>query len=390
MELDSVRVLDLTRLLPGPYATQLLADMGAEVVKIEDTDAGDYARLVPPYTDAGVGSVFDAVNRGKRSVALDLKSEEGQDALLSLVEDADVLIESFRPGVVDRLGIDYETVSERNEEIVYCSLTGYGQAGPLSEKVGHDLNYVGRAGLLSLTREDADSPPVIPGYPIADMAGGLFAAFGTVSALLDRELGDGTGEYIDVAMTDVVLSFAQPVAYDALNDDGLTPGETELTGALPWYSVYETADGEHVTFAALEPQFYEAFCEAVGREDLTGMHNTTDAAEREALREELTEIFRSRTREEWTEELAGVEASVEPVYSPSEAVDQEQVAAREMVWDESRPRIGFPALGSDPPQDSGRPLPAQGEHTAEVLAAHGYDEAEIERLADDGVILTGD
>jgi len=390
MRLDSVRVLDLTRLLPGPYATQLLADMGADVVKVEDTEAGDYARLVPPYTDAGVGAVFDAVNRGKRSVALDLKSELGQDALLRLVEEADVLVESFRPGVVDRLGVDYETVSEHNDEIVYCSLTGYGQAGPLSEKVGHDLNYVGRAGLLDLTREDADSPPVIPGYPIADMAGGLFAAFASISALLSRELGDGGGEYIDVSMTDVVLSFAQPVAHEALTDGELESGNTELTGGLPWYSVYETADGEYVTFAALEPQFYEAFCEAVGREDLADSHNTTDEAERAALREELTEIFGSRTREEWTETLADVEASVEPVYSPSEAVDQEQVAARDLIWDESTPRIGFPAMGSDAPRDQGRPLPGQGEHTDEVLQAHGYDEEGLAQLAEEGVILRGD
>lgn len=390
MQLDSVQVLDLTRLLPGPYATQLLADMGADVIKVEDTQSGDYARLVPPYTEAGVGAVFDAVNRGKRSVALDLKSDEGQEALLQLVEDADILIESFRPGVVDRLGVDYETVSEHNEEIIYCSLTGYGQGGPLSDRVGHDLNYVGRAGLLSLTREDADSPPVIPGYPVADMAGGLFAAFSSISALLSRELGDGTGEYIDVAMTDVVLSFSQPVAHEALSDEALTPGETELTGALPWYSVYETADGQHVTFAALEPQFYEAFCDAVDREDLAGKHNTMDPAEREALREELAEIFQSRTREEWTEELAGVEASVEPVYTPSEAVDQEQVEARDLIWDESRPRIGFPALGSDPPQDQGRPLPNQGEHTDEVLRAHGYADTDLEQLEENGVILRGD
>jgi len=390
MELDSIRVLDLTRLLPGPYATQLLADMGADVVKVEDTDSGDYARIVPPYTDAGVGAVFDAVNRGKRSVALDLKAAEGQEALLELVEDADILIESFRPGVVDRLGVDYETVRERNEGIVYCSLTGYGQSGPLSEKVGHDLNYVGRAGLLDLTRENEDARPQIPGYPIGDMAGGLFAAFASISGVLSRELGDGTGEYVDVAMTDVVMSFAQSVAHDALGDGDLPPGNTELTGGLPWYSVYETADGNYVTFAALEPQFYEAFCDAVDREDLADKHNTMDDAEREALREELTEIFRSRTRAEWAETLADVEASVEPVYSPSEAVDQEQVAARDLIWDDSWPRIGFPALGSDAPQDRGGGLPDQGEHTDEVLRAHGYEESELSRLAEEGVILRGE
>ena len=389
MRLDGVRVVDLTTLLPGPYGTQLLADLGADVVKVERVDAGDDARYTPPLTDEGHGAQFDAVNRGKRSVALDLKDERGREALYELVSTADAFVEQFRPGVVDRLGVDYDTLREHNPGLVYCSLSGYGQEGPLSERVGHDLNYVGRAGLLDLTREDADSPPVIPGYPIADMAGGLFAAFASVSALLSRELGDEGGEYIDVSMTDVVLSFAQPVAHEALTDGELESGNTELTGGLPWYSVYETADGEYVTFAALEPQFYEAFCDAVDREDLADSHNTTDEAERAALREELTEIFGSRTREEWTDTLADVEASVEPVYSPSEAVDQEQVAARDLIWDESTPRIGFPAMGSDAPTDSGQPLPGQGEHTDEVLQAHGYDEEQLAELAEEGVILRG-
>lgn len=390
MQLDGVRVLDLTRLLPGPYATQLLADAGAEVVKIEDTGSGDYARLMPPYTDAGTGAVFDAVNRGKKGVALDLKSDGGREAFLRLAAEADVVIESFRPGVVDRLGVGYETVRERNDDVVYCSITGYGQNGPLADSVGHDLNYVGRAGMLDLTREDEESKPQVPGYTVADLAGGLFAAFSVVSALLTRELGNGSGEYIDVSMTDVVLSFSQAVVQPVFEGENPRPGESELSGGLPWYDVYETADGEYVTFAALEPQFYRAFCEAVDRPDLIDAHSTTDRAEREALRAELAEIFGSRTRAEWTEALSGVEASVEPVYTLAEALEDDQIAARDLIWEAERPRIGFPAQGSDAPADRGRPAPDQGEHTRAVLREVGYDAAEIESLAADGAVLTSE
>ncbi|MXR52289.1 CoA transferase [Halovenus sp. WSH3] len=386
MQLDSVRVLDLSRLLPGPYATQLLADAGAEVIKIEDTGSGDYARAMPPYTDSGVGAVFDAVNRGKKGVALDLKSEEGQEALYRLAEDADVLLESFRPEVVDRLGVDYDRLSEINEDLVYCSLTGYGQGGPMADSVGHDLNYVGRAGMLDLTREDETARPQVPGYTVADMAGGLFAAFGIVSALLTRELGSGGGEYIDVAMTDVVLSFSQAVVQPVFEGDQPRPGEGELNGGYPWYDVYECADGRYVTFAALEPQFFRAFCEAVDREDLIDAHMTDDDAEREALRAELTDLFGSRSRDEWMETLDGVEASVEPVYTLTEALDDEQVGTRDLIWDERRPRIGFPAQGTDVPRDRGRPVPKQGEHTEAVLREVGYDDDELDRLAGNGVI----
>lgn len=388
MQLDGVRILDLSRLLPGPYATQLLGDAGAEVIKIEDTGAGDYARALPPYTDAGTGAVFDAVNRGKKSVSLDLKSEAGQEVFFQLAAEADVLIESFRPRVVDRLGVDYDTITEYNDDIIYCSLTGYGQAGPLADRVGHDLNYVGRAGLLDLTRESERAKPQIPGYTVADMAGGLFAAFSVVSALLSRELGNDSGEYIDVSMTDVVLSFSQAVSQPVFEGERPRPGESELTGGLPWYDVYETADGKYVTFAALEPQFYRAFCEAIGREDIRGAHSTTDEAERAALREELSEIFYSRTRSEWMDTLDGVDASVEPVYTLAEALEQEQIESRGLIWDAVRPRIGFPAEGTATPQDRGALAPGHGEHTEAVLKAHGYTVSEIEELDSAGVILT--
>jgi alpha-methylacyl-CoA racemase len=386
MRLDGIRVLDFTRLLPGPYATQLLADLGADVIKVEDTGQGDYARHMPPMSDDGIGRVFTAVNRGKRSVTIDLKTDDGQDAFNRLIDEADVdvVFESFRPGVTERLGIDYDSIRERNPSIVYCSLSGYGQTGPLSERAGHDLNYVGRAGLLDMTREDETSKPQVPGYPIADMAGGLFAAFTIVGALCSRELGDGTGEYIDVAMADVALSFSQALAPGAVAGEDPRPGETPLTGGYPWYDVYETSDGKHVTLAALEPKFWQTFCESVGREDLVSEHMNTDPATMQALREELEEIFEERTREEWVEVLGDEDATVDGVYTPEEAVEAAQFHEREVIQDEGRPRVGFPAVLNTPESDES--IPDHGEHTDDVLRAVGYDSTTIEQMRENGMI----
>jgi crotonobetainyl-CoA:carnitine CoA-transferase CaiB-like acyl-CoA transferase len=388
MRLDGCRVLDCTRLLPGPYATQLLADAGAAVIKIEDTARGDYARAMPPYSARGIGALFDAVNRGKRSVAIDLKTDAGRAALYSLVADCDVFVEGFRPGVTDRLGIDYEALAEHNTDLVYCSLTGYGRTGPDARTVGHDLNYVGRAGLLDMTRNGEEEAPRIPGYPIADMAGGLFAAFSIVGALLSRELGTTGGEHVDVSMTDVVLSLSQPVSAAVFAGETPHGGETSLTGGLPWYDVYETSDGRYVTLAALEPKFWRAFCEAVGREDLIEAHGSDDPSLREALREELTEVFASKTRAEWEAELGGAEAMFGPVNTTKEALSDPQIEAHEVVSRpaEAPPRVGFPARSTDAFPASEESVPDRGEHTAQVLRESGFDDAEIDDLRDSDAI----
>ncbi|MFB6206188.1 MAG: CaiB/BaiF CoA transferase family protein [Haloglomus sp.] len=380
MRLDDVRVLDLTRLLPGPYATQLLADMGADVVKVEDTGAGDYARHMPPTTDRGTGALFDSVNRGKRSVAIDLKSDEGHEAFMTLAAEADVVFEQFRPGVVDRLGVDYESVCEVNDEIVYCSLSGYGNSGPYRERAGHDLNYVGLAGLLDMTRNGEDNTPRVPGYQIGDLGGGLFAAFAIVSALLSRELGDAGGEYIDISMTDVVASFSQSIAHEALTGEDPRPGETALTGLYPWYDVYECADGRYVTLGALEPEFWQAFCEEVDREEWIGEHMSGDPDRRAALREGLEELFAARPRDEWLADLSD-QTMTGPVLTPAEAFEHEQLAERVVERpDDAPPRIGFPARGTDVPSDTDESVPDQGEHTAAVLREAGLTDEDIEAL----------
>lgn len=380
MRLDGVSVLDLSRLLPGPYATQVLADMGADVVKIERPGTGDYARSM----SAGDGpDVFGAVNRGKRSVTLDLETAAAREAFHDLAATADVVVESFRPGVADRLGVGYEAVSETNPDVVYLSLSGFGATGPHRDRAGHDLNYVAMAGLLSMTRTESGGRPAIPGFPIADMAGGLFGALSVLGALLSRELGDGGGEHLDVALADAVVALSQVVSARALAGEDPAARETSLTGRYPCYDVYETADGEWVTLAALEPAFWETFCEAIDRPDLVDRHMATDPAEREAVREAVADTFRERTRDEWEASLGDVDAMVAPVRSVREVLDGDQVRARGLL--RSGPageRVGVPIRTSgdlDPPDER---LPDLGEHTEDVLAAHGYDEAAVERLRD--------
>lgn len=384
MRLPDVTVLDLTRLLPGPYATQLLADMGAEVVKVERPGSGDYARSMA----AGDGpSVFSAVNRGKRSVTLDLDADGGREALLRLAESADVMVESFRPGVADRLGVGYDAVSERNPGVVYCSLSGFGATGPNRDRAGHDLNYLGMAGLLDLTRAEGDGRPAIPGFPVADMAGGVFGALSAVSALLARELGDGSGEHLDVGLTDAVFSFSQAVAPAAFAGEAPRGRRTALTGRYPCYDVYETADGGYVTLAALEPAFWRAFCEAVDREDLVGEQYADDPALREEVREELSGVFAGRTREEWEALLGDEDVMVAPVRTLAEALESDQARERGLVEQGgSGPRVGFPGRASNGLGEHDESVPELGEHTTEVLAEHGYDEAEIGELREEDAI----
>ncbi|WP_423746750.1 CaiB/BaiF CoA-transferase family protein (plasmid) [Haladaptatus sp. SPP-AMP-3] len=383
MRLDDLFVLDCSRLLPGPYATQLLADLGATVVKIEEPGRGDYARSMEPIGESGFGEIFETVNRGKQSVTLDLSDDAGREAFYELVEAADVVFETFRPGVAERLGIDYETLTEYNEELVYVSLSGYGQTGPNTDRAGHDLNYAGLTGLLDMTRPNEDSKPAIPGYPMVDMASGLFAAFGIVSALLSRERG-ASGTHLDIAMTDVMLSFAQVFSGSAFAGETPRPGETMLTGEFPCYDVYRTADDRYLTVAALEPKFWTALCTAIDHPELIDEHLSDDPAVRAAVRDTLRDTFVERTMTDWLVELDDVDTAVGGVHTVTEAFDHEQAHERGMVVDsdDAPPRIGFPAFESDERSVPTR-LPNHGEHTESVLREAGVSAETLARLTGD-------
>jgi crotonobetainyl-CoA:carnitine CoA-transferase CaiB-like acyl-CoA transferase len=376
-----MRVLDLSRLLPGPYCSRILADFGAEVIKVEQPGGGDWARSVPPLDPhSGESLLFHALNRGKKSLTLDLKSEAGRAILLRLVESADVLLESFRPGVMERLGLGYARLAQANPRLVYCTLSGYGPDGPYRERAGHDLNYSGLAGLLDLTGP-RDGPPVILGAPVADLAGALWATVGILLALLEREQ-TGAGQRVDASLLGGALA-CLPLALARLQGgQPMRRGAGDLAGGQVCYQIYATQDGGYMTLAALEPQFWSAFCQAVGREDLLNQqHAPTGPGE--PVYENLCALFRSRTRSEWTAILSKVDACCEPVYTLAEALDSPPVQALGKLADAV---LLPPVRLTGHPVSSHAPAPTLGQHTATCLAELGYDEAMVMALREQGVV----
>ncbi|MFI5121999.1 MAG: CaiB/BaiF CoA transferase family protein [Vicinamibacteria bacterium] len=393
LPLSDVRVLDLTRLLPGGFCSQLLGDFGADVVKVEDTGMGDYVRWAPPYygdeEHQALGTrsaLYLSLNRNKRSIRLDLKSDAGRETLLRLVGDFDIVLEGFRPGVLERLGVGYERMREANPALVYCAITGYGQTGPNVQRAGHDMNYLGLVGLLGLTGEP-DRRPIQSAGQIADLGGGaLMAAFGIMAALHEARRS-GQGQLVDVSMADGALSWLAMVA-GAYLCDGEPPGrgDGQLTGRFVCYLPYEAADG-YVTMGALEPQFWAHFCAGVDREDLVSKQFARNGSEEWA---EIAEIFRSKTRAEWKAFNDSHDAMIEPVLGVDEALESELVRAREMVVEWEQPAIGpvrqlgVPVKLSRTPGTVHAPAPALGEHTREVLAEAGLSAEQIDALLESG------
>jgi alpha-methylacyl-CoA racemase len=379
--LAGTRVLDLSRLLPGPYCSRILADFGADVIKVERPGGGDWSRYVPPLDpESGEGLLFRALNRGKKSLTLNLKAVEGRAILLQLAATADVFLESFRPGVMDRLGLGYEALVGANPRLVYCSLSGYGPDGPYRARAGHDLNYQGLSGLLDLTGPRG-GPPSIVGAPVADLAGATWAAVGILLALVEREQ-TGQGQRVDSSLLGGALSFLSLPVARHLGGQPLVRGAGDLNGGLLCYNIYETKDGGYVTLSALEPEFWAVFCQAVGRQDLLGQQ-MAPAIPGEPAYEALCALFRSRTRAEWAETLAGEDACCEPVYAIGEALDAPPIQALGMV---GREGLLPPIRLSTHLADSTDPAPHLGQHTAGLLAELGYDAAQVDHLLEQGVL----
>lgn len=389
LPLDSIRVLDLTRLLPGPFCTWLLADFGADVIKVEDPSLGDYARWSEPK-QGDMGAMFHALNRNKKSLSLNLKTEKGREIFRQLVKEADVLVESFRPGVMDRLGVGYESLKEINPRLIYCAITGYGQDGPYAHLPGHDINYLSYAGMLDL-QGVRGGPPFVPAVQVADIGGGaLMAGMGILMALLARDR-TGKGQFVDISMMDGVISW-MPVLSDFLATGRLPRrGEMVLSGGKACYGVYETADGRYLSVGALEPKFWEVFCQEIGKPEFISRLNAP-LDEQERMKESIAAVMKTKTLAEWMDIFRDKDTCVAPVLNLEEAVQNPQVKHRQMVMEVQHPslgmirRVGFPIKLSETPAQYRHSAPKLGEHNEEILTQLGYSAADIEQLRKERVI----
>jgi crotonobetainyl-CoA:carnitine CoA-transferase CaiB-like acyl-CoA transferase len=390
LPLDGIRILDFTMLLPGPWCTLFLADFGAEVIKIEEPKKGDYVRWFPPFIK-GISARHLLINRNKKSMILNLKTDQGKKIAHQLVETADALVEGFRPGVMGRLGLGYKELSKINPKIIYCSISGYGQDGPYKNVVGHDINYLGYSGILSITGE-ADGPPVLPGVQISDISsGGMMAAIAVLIALIARSK-TGKGQYIDISMLDGNVAQLYATAGDyfatALSPERGETTESRVLGGYACYSIYKTQDSKYITVGPLEEKFWATLCGKLGREDLIEIQFVPE--KQVEIKSALQEIFLKKTRDEWVEEFRNLDVCVGPVNTMEEAFEDPQIASREMVTEMEHPHIGkVPQLGipinfSEFQGKIRRPAPSFGEHTAEILKELGYNGKTIKALMEGG------
>jgi crotonobetainyl-CoA:carnitine CoA-transferase CaiB-like acyl-CoA transferase len=390
LPLEGIKILDLSRLAPGPFCSMMLGDLGADVLLVEAPADGKMAAFMGRGTDPELAAAINVFGRNKRSIVLNLREEAAREVFYKLADTADVVLEGFRPGVVKRLGVDYETLSARNPRIVYCSLSGYGQTGPYSQLVGHDINYISVGGALGMIGWP-DQPPAIPMNIIADFAGGgMHAAYGILAALLARER-TGRGQYVDIAMSDGVLYLLASVAGGVLAGGGSPgPGSSPLNGALPQYNCYQCSDGGWISIGSLEPHFFANLCKVMGREDFIA--HQMDHATREEIALHFKKTFLTKTRDEWFEILKQTDICAAPVYSMEEALRDPHNLARNMVVEVQHPKFGAmkqPGIGtklSDTPGEVRTTAPVPGQHTDDVLHALGYAPDAIADLRSRGVV----
>lgn len=380
--LDEIRILDLSRLLPGPFCTLLLEDLGAEIIKVESVNGGDYMRAMPPFIGKN-SAYFLALNLGKKSFALNLKHLKGREIFLKLAETANVILETFRPGTVERLGIGYQTIKKVNPRLVYCSISGFGQDGPYRDRAGHDLNYVGRSGILGLGRPTGTPPHILP-VQVADLSSAMFATIAILAALRESERS-GEGSYLDIGMLDSAMSWLIMSVAEIVGAERGDQGQLPLTGKYPCYNIYQTKDGQYISLAALEPKFWSAFCQATNRKDLLSFQYSTKP---EAFTE-LQALFASHTRDEWATLLKGVDSCCEPIQSLDEALSDPQVRHRGLVLEACLAGETFIHLNNPLRFLTKRDLgvaPDLGEHTLSILQELGYHDEEITELKKLGII----
>jgi crotonobetainyl-CoA:carnitine CoA-transferase CaiB-like acyl-CoA transferase len=388
MVLEGITVIDLTQLLPGPFCTQVLADFGANVIKIEGP-GGDLARVLGTKIKKESGS-FMMLNRNKRSVVLNLKEKKGRDVFFRLIKQADVVIEGFRPGVMDKLGLGYEEAAKINEKIIYCSISGYGQTGPYRDKPGHDINYISIAGILGNTGLEG-TKPVIPGGQIADITGGILGVVGIMLALWSREKTK-KGQYIDISMMDGAIAWLPLVLGEYLaTRTEPKKGQGQLNGGYACYNVYETSDNGYMSLGALEVHFWETFCREIGQESFIAKQFASKRMQAE-MTAKIQEVFSRKTQEEWTVFFQDKNVPCEPVLNLEGVFSHPQVLDRDMVLDVAHrtegkmKQLGIPIKLSMTPGQIRMPAPRLGEHTEEILKEFGLTTGEINRLKDEKIV----
>jgi crotonobetainyl-CoA:carnitine CoA-transferase CaiB-like acyl-CoA transferase len=391
MALDGIKVLDLSRLAPGPYCSMLLADFGADVTLVEAVP-GASAKLGSGNRrgdSAERAAAYNALGRGKKSIALNLKEQEARALFYALVKDADVVLEGFRPGVVKRLGVDYKTLAKINPRIICCSLSGFGQTGPYSSLVGHDINYISIGGALGVTGRPG-SPPAIPVNLVADFAGGgMHAALAICLAIIARER-TGRGQDIDIAMSDGVLSLMTS-AFSGYFASGnvIKPGESTLNGAVPWYNTYQCGDGRWFSLGSIEPHFYTALCEVLGTTEY--LEKQYESAIHPEMKAKWESIFRTKTADEWMAIMSQRDICAAPVLEMDRVATDPHNLARGMVIEVDSPigkvkQVGIGAKLSDTPGRVTATAPLIGQHTEAILETLGYDPAKVEDLKARGVV----
>ena len=388
MKLTGIKVLDLSRFLPGPHLTMMMADHGAEVIKIEDTKSGDPARHIGPQS-GGQTVYYRTANRGKKSLSLDLKSEEGRELFLRLAETSDVVLETFRPGVVDRLGIGYDAVAPRAPQVVYCSISAFGQDGPYRDRPAHDLSVLALAGVASLS-VDKDGQPNMPCMPPSDMGGSLLAFAGILMALVGRAEG-GKGDYLDMSMYDSVVSWTPHIAGKVFAEDRAPKPLSERTqGGAAFYRPYAVKGGGHITLGGSEMKFVTNFLTAMGREDLIEVAKLPPGEPQSPLRDYLCETFMSKSRDEWSTWFEGRDICFAPVLDLKEAFENEHLKARDMLLhdDEGNAHLGIPLKFREEPGDVNMHAPMLGADSEEIALGLGYNANEVAELKEKGVLRT--
>ena len=389
MKLTGIKVLDLSRFLPGPHLTMMMADHGAEVIKIEDTKSGDPARHIGPQS-GGQTVYYRNANRGKKSLSLDLKSEEGRELFLRLAETSDVVLETFRPGVVDRLGIGYDAVAPRAPQVVYCSISAFGQDGPYRDRPAHDLSVLALAGVASRS-VDKDGQPNMPCMPPSDMGGSLMAFAGILMALVGRAEG-GKGDYLDMSMYDSVVSWTPHIAGKVFAEDRAPKPLSERTqGGAAFYRPYAVKGGGHITLGGSEMKFVTNFLTAMGREDLIAVAKLPPGEPQSPLRDYLCETFMRISRDEWSAWCEGRDICFAPVLDLKEAFENEHLKARDMLLhdDEGNAHLGIPLKFREEPGDVNMHAPMLGADSEEIALGLGYNANEVAVLKEKGVLRTG-